>query len=144
MSHQTPDIYRGLQAQGSNCDKMRLPRAADPDKSFILCHAFRSRTGVCQTSFLSLGCRAPLFPIPRDYFLGPDLVVAAAARGWDKEPKAHFIPASAKSARTVKWSGGTARPVAGRKTFILNNNKDSLLVAGFTHEQKTRQASLLH
>ena len=54
--------------------------AADLDKSFILCHAFRNRTGVCETSFLSLGCRAPLFPIPKDYFLGPDLVVAAAAR----------------------------------------------------------------
>ena len=42
----------------------------------------------------------------------------------------------------VERSGGTARPVAGRKTFILNNNKDLLLVAGFTHERKTRQASL--
>ena len=113
---------------------MRLPRAAYPDKSFILCHAFRNRTGACETSFLSLGSHAPLFPIPKDYFLGPDLVVAAAARRWDEEPEAHFVPASAKSARTVEWSGGTARHVAGRKTFILNNNKDSLLVAGFTHE----------
>ena len=25
--------------------------AADPDKSFILCHAFRSGTGICETSF---------------------------------------------------------------------------------------------
>ena len=41
------------------------------------------------------------------------MVLAAAARRWDEEPKAHFIPASAKSARTVEWIGGTARPVAG-------------------------------
>ena len=71
---------QGLQAQGSNRGETRLPGAADPDKSFILCHAFRNRTGACETSFLSLGCRAPLFPIPKDYFMGPDLVVAAAAR----------------------------------------------------------------
>ena len=86
----------------------------------------------------------PFFPIPKDYFLGPDLVVAAAARRLNEEPKAHFIPASAKSARTVEWSGGTARPVAGQKTFILNNNKDSLPVAGSNHERKTQQASLFH
>ena len=123
---------------------MRLPGAANPDKSFILCRAFRNRTGACEASFLSLGCRAPLFPIPKDYFLGPDLVVAAAARRENEEPKAHLIAASAKSAGTVEWSGGTARPVAGQKTFILNNNKDSLLVAGFTHERRTQQASLFH
>ena len=70
----------GLQARGSNRGKTRLPGAADPDKSFILCHAFQNRTGACETSFLSLGSHAPLFPIPKDYFLGPDLVVAAAAR----------------------------------------------------------------
>ena len=108
-----------LQAQGCNRGEMRLPRAADLDKSFILCHAFRNRTGACETSFLSLGCRAPLFPIPRDYFLGPDLVVAATARGWDEDPKAHFIPASAKSTRTVEWSGGWQGLLPGEKTFIL-------------------------
>ena len=36
----------------------------------------------------------------------------------------------------VERSGGMARPVAGRKTFILNSNKDSLLVVGSIHERK--------
>ena len=54
--------------------------AADPDKSFILCHAFRNMTGACETSFYLQATVLPFFPIPKDYLPGLDLVVAAAAR----------------------------------------------------------------
>ena len=134
---------RGLQVQGSNRGKPRLPGVQIQISLLSSIMHFGMELGYVKPRFISrLPC--PHFSVPKDYLLGTDLVVAAAARRWDEEPKAHFILASPKSARTVEWSGGTARPVAGRKTFILNNNKDSLLVAGFTHERKTRQASLFH
>ena len=52
---------RGLQAQGSNRGKTRLPGAADPDKSFILYHAFRNGTGICETSFYFYVTVLPFF-----------------------------------------------------------------------------------
>ena len=77
---------RGLKTQGSNHGKPRLPGAADPDKSFILYHAFRYELGNVKPRIIS---KLPCSPLsePKDYFLGPKLVVVAAARGESVEPK---------------------------------------------------------
>ena len=59
--------------------KPRLQGAADPDKSSILYHAFRYGLGYVKPRFISrLPCS--LFSKPKDYLLGPDLVVVAAAK----------------------------------------------------------------
>ena len=70
---------RGLQIQGSVCGKPRLPGAAGLDKSFILYHAFRYELGDVKPRFISkLPCS--LLSEPKDYLLGPDLVVVAVGR----------------------------------------------------------------
>ena len=83
---------RGLQVQGSIHGKPRLPGAADLDKSFILYHAFRYGLGYVKPCFISrLPCS--LFSEPKDYLLGLNLVVVAAASKWNEKPKpASYLP----------------------------------------------------
>ena len=59
--------------------KPRLPGAADPDKSFIPCYAFPCGIGTYETSFIP-GPPCSPFPMPKNYFLGRDLVVVAVTR----------------------------------------------------------------
>ena len=61
----------------------------------------------------------PFFIYLRIIFQGPDLVVAAAARRENEEPKAHFIPASAKSAGMVEWSEGDGKACCRAKNVYL-------------------------
>ena len=57
-----------------------------PDKSFIPYHVFRYGLGCVKLCSISeLPCS--LFSAPKDYFLGLDLVVAAAAREGNEGPK---------------------------------------------------------
>ena len=69
----------GLQVQGSNRGKTRLPGAADLDKSFILYNAFRYGLGYVKPRFIP---RLPCSPlsVPQDYLLGPNLVIVTTAR----------------------------------------------------------------
>ena len=77
---------RGLKTQGSNHGKPRLPGAADPDKSFILYHAFRYGLGYVKPRSISkLSCS--LFSAPKDYLLGLDLVIAATAKKGNERPR---------------------------------------------------------
>ena len=63
-----------------------LPGAANPDKFSVLYHAFRYGLGYVKPRFISrLLCS--LFYKPKDYLLGPDLVVVVAAKKWNEEPK---------------------------------------------------------
>ena len=71
---------RELKTQGSNPGEPRLPGAADSDKSFIPCYAFLYRTGTCETAFIFLNHRAPLFLYPGAIPLGRNLVVVVVAR----------------------------------------------------------------
>ena len=82
----TSQSCRGLQEQGSIRSKPRLPGAADPDKYSILYHAFRYGLRYVKPRFISRLPCSPFF-VPKDYLLGPNLVVVAAAGKWNEEPK---------------------------------------------------------
>ena len=94
---------------------------------------FDMELGYVKPRFISRLSYSPI-SVPKDYLLGPDLVVVAAARKWNMEPKPTSSLPLPRTRERSKQSGGMARPVARRKTFVLNNNEDSFLVAGLTHE----------
>ena len=106
----------GAQVHGSNRGKTRLPGAADPDKSFILCHAFRYGTGTCETSFYLQATVLPFFLYLR-IIPWVQIWLQPRRRGDRTRSLSPLHPPRAR-----EWSSkvrGAARPVARRKTFIL-------------------------
>ena len=65
---------------------------------------------------------------------GSEFGRSRGSKGIERGAQTHLILASAKNVRKVERDGGTARPVAGRKMFTLDGNRDSILAVGFTRE----------